>query len=77
VALLFHVESDPRSLEEWYIGHSAELAAAGISVADLRSVTAKVADRSRAQAKQIFTTWLRQIVQFVDRAAATSTGSTR
>jgi GMP synthase (glutamine-hydrolysing) len=77
LALQFHVEADPRSLEQWYVGHSVELAAAGISAADLRSATAKAADRSRAQAQQIFTTWLRQIVQFVDRAAATSTGSTR
>jgi GMP synthase (glutamine-hydrolysing) len=77
LALQFHVEADPRSLEEWYVGHSVELAAAGISIADLRSATAKVADQSRMQAKQIFSTWLRQIVQFVDRAAATSTGSTR
>ena len=46
LALQFHVEADPRSLKQWYVGHSVELAAAGISVADLRSATAKAADRS-------------------------------
>jgi GMP synthase (glutamine-hydrolysing) len=76
LALQFHVEADPRSLEEWYVGHSIELAAAGISVADLRSATAKVADQSRQQAQRIFAPWLQQIVQF-DRPAATRTGTGR
>jgi GMP synthase (glutamine-hydrolysing) len=75
LALQFHIEADSRSLERWYVGHSAELGAAGISITDLRSATANIADRLRKQARGIFAEWLRQIVGFDDRAAATRTGS--
>jgi hypothetical protein len=77
LALQFHIEADSRSLERWYVGHSVELAMAGISVTDLRAAAANVADRLRKQARRIFAEWLRQIVQFDDRAAATRTGSAR
>ncbi len=42
------------------VGHAVELAAAGISVTDLRSATANVADRLRKQARRIFAEWLQQ-----------------
>jgi GMP synthase (glutamine-hydrolysing) len=77
LALQFHIEADSRSLERWYVGHSVELAAAGISVTDLRFASANAADRLGKQARWIFAEWLRQIVQFDDRAAATRTGSAR
>jgi GMP synthase (glutamine-hydrolysing) len=35
LALQFHLEADPRQLEEWFVGHTVELAANKISVADL------------------------------------------
>ncbi len=77
LALQFHIEADSRSLERWYVGHCVELATAGISITDLRAAAAKRADRLGKQARAIFAEWLRQIVQFDDRAAATRTGSTR
>lgn len=61
LALQFHVEADPARLEEWYVGHTAELGAAKISIPALRSATAEVASRVPAQAERIFTRWLSQI----------------
>jgi GMP synthase (glutamine-hydrolysing) len=58
LALQFHLEADPARLEQWYIGHAVELAAAGISVAQLRAATMKIADRLRPQAETIFERWL-------------------
>lgn len=61
LALQFHLEADPRQLEEWYVGHSVELAAAGIAVPDLRTATARIAKRLPAQADRVFTSWIRAI----------------
>jgi len=61
LALQFHVEADPRRLEQWYVGHTVELAGAGLSVPVLRAQTADVAERAQAQARQILTAWLQQI----------------
>ena len=61
LALQFHVEADPRRLEQWYVGHTVELAAAGLSVPVLRAQTADVAERAQAQARRILTAWLQQI----------------
>jgi GMP synthase (glutamine-hydrolysing) len=62
LALQFHLEADPARLEQWYVGHSVELAAAGISIPSLRSATAQVARRLPAQAERIFTRWLGELV---------------
>jgi GMP synthase (glutamine-hydrolysing) len=61
LALQFHIEADPARLEEWYVGHTSELGAAGISVKALRAATAQVANRVGAQAPRIFDCWLRDI----------------
>ncbi len=61
LALQFHLEADPRRLAEWYVGHAVELAAAGVSVAQLRAATAVVAGRVRAQAEAVFGAWLQAI----------------
>lgn len=61
LALQFHAEADPRQLEEWYVGHTAELAAAGVSVPALRAATATVAGDLRGQAERVFGEWLGQI----------------
>jgi GMP synthase (glutamine-hydrolysing) len=44
LALQFHLEADPRRLEQWYVGHAAELAGAKVSVAELRAATSRFAD---------------------------------
>ena len=63
LALEFHLEADPRQLEVWYVGHAAELAAAKVSVAELRAATARLASGLAYQADRIFTRWLREIAQ--------------
>ncbi len=61
LALQFHLEAEPRQLEEWYVGHAVELAAANVSVTELRARTAKLSNSLAAQADRVFTDWLRQI----------------
>jgi GMP synthase (glutamine-hydrolysing) len=61
LALQFHLEADPRRLEEWYVGHAVELAAAGVSVTELRAATLKRANGLVSQADRVFTRWLQEI----------------
>jgi GMP synthase (glutamine-hydrolysing) len=63
LALQFHLEADPRQLEEWYVGHAVELAAAKVSVAELRATTSKFANGLASQASRVFTRWLHEITQ--------------
>ncbi len=63
LALQFHLEADPRQLEEWYVGHAVELAAAKISVAELRAATSKLASGLAPRANHVFARWLREIAQ--------------
>ncbi|MHC2396786.1 GMP synthase (glutamine-hydrolyzing) [Bradyrhizobium barranii subsp. barranii] len=58
LALQFHLEADPRQLEEWYVGHAVELASAKISVQELRARTAEVSKTVARAADRVFTTWL-------------------
>jgi len=61
LALEFHIEADPARLEEWYVGHTVELAAAGLSIKALRAATAEAAPRARPQAERIFRRWLDEL----------------
>lgn len=61
LALQFHVEADPDTLEHWYSGHAVELKRAGVSVAELRSQTQKIAAIARFQAQDVFGHWLRSL----------------
>jgi GMP synthase (glutamine-hydrolysing) len=63
LALQFHLEADPRQLEEWYVGHAVELATAKISVRELRAKMADVAKIVARQADRVFTRWLAQLGQ--------------
>jgi GMP synthase (glutamine-hydrolysing) len=58
LALQFHIETEPRQLEAWYVGHTMELASVGLSVPSLRAATAAVADEARTQARRVFGAWL-------------------
>lgn len=61
LALQFHLEAEPRQLEEWYVGHAVELAAAAVSVRDLRAATSEHARTLGPLADEVFTEWLNQI----------------
>ena len=61
LALQFHLEADPRQLEEWYVGHAAELAAAKVSIADLRATTKQHAKGLTLRAERVFGSWLAQL----------------
>jgi GMP synthase (glutamine-hydrolysing) len=63
LALQFHLEADPRQLEEWYVGHAVELAAAKVSIPDLRAAALRLADGLASQASRVFTRWLHDIAQ--------------
>jgi GMP synthase (glutamine-hydrolysing) len=61
LALQFHLESDPRQLEEWYVGHTVELAAEKISIAELRAATRRHSKDFAVRADRVFSSWLGQI----------------
>jgi GMP synthase (glutamine-hydrolysing) len=63
LALQFHLEADARRLEEWFVGHASELAAAGLSVTQLRATTTGLAAVVEPQAERIFTKWLFEIAR--------------
>jgi len=61
LALQFHVEADPKSIETWLIGHTCELGHAGIKPADLRRATQQLPSSLRAHSELVLRDWLRQI----------------
>jgi GMP synthase (glutamine-hydrolysing) len=61
LALQFHLEAEPRQLEEWYVGHAIELAAAGVSANELRAETTRISPMLQPQAERIFGKWLQDI----------------
>lgn len=58
LALQFHLEAGPLELEEWYIGHAAELASEGVSIGALRKQGRERAESSARLASRIFEDWL-------------------
>lgn len=61
LALQFHLEADPRQLEEWYVGHAIELAGAQVSITGLRAAAQQHAKGLASRADRIFGEWLRQL----------------
>jgi GMP synthase (glutamine-hydrolysing) len=59
LALQFHVETTPRGLERWYVGHTLEIAQAeGVSVAGLRADAARFAPAQVAAGGRAIDAWL-------------------
>ena len=61
VGFQFHPEAVAARLEQWFIGHACEIAAARLSVAPLRADAARYASRLAVQAHKSFTEWLGSI----------------
>lgn len=58
LALQFHMEADPRTLERWLIGHTTEIALAKLDVADLRAQIARHGAAVAAAGATSFSLWL-------------------
>jgi GMP synthase (glutamine-hydrolysing) len=61
LAFQFHPEATAARLEQWFIGHACEIAAAKLSVTSLRADTMRHATRLETQARKCFADWLTSI----------------
>lgn len=62
LALQFHPEVTAAGLERWYVGHSCELRATGISVRELRAKGLKHAPALKYAAKTFWNQWMDYIL---------------
>jgi GMP synthase (glutamine-hydrolysing) len=58
LALQFHIEAEAKGLERWYVGHTMELAAAGIAVPALRAQSHEFAPAAALRGTACLTAWL-------------------
>lgn len=58
LGLQFHAEADPARIEQWLIGHAAELAAGGIDIPALRARTAAVSGIVEPAAAVLLNRWM-------------------
>lgn len=58
LALQFHLEADPRRIEQWLVGHTGELAQAGIDVPALRADAARHGPGLAAALPRVVGAWL-------------------
>jgi GMP synthase (glutamine-hydrolysing) len=58
LALQFHIEADPRRIEQWLIGHACELTAAKIDVPTMRAQARQYADEFRDAGTAVLREWL-------------------
>lgn len=63
LGLQFHPEVTAKGLERWYVGHSAELHARGISVSDLRAASQRHAPDLESAAEKFWNGWLDSLFQ--------------
>jgi len=61
LAFQLHPEATAARLEQWFIGHACEIAAAKLSVATLRADTIRQAARLETQVRKCFADWLTSI----------------
>lgn len=58
LALQFHIEAVSGEIEHWLIGHTVELAQAGVDLAELRNDSARWGPGLEASGRRVFETWL-------------------
>ena len=58
LGLQFHLETTAEALESWFVGHAVEIAGAGLSLAELREDSRRLAGACNAAGKACFTAWL-------------------
>ncbi|TAK49043.1 MAG: glutamine amidotransferase [Xanthobacteraceae bacterium] len=58
LGLQFHIETEPRALERWLIGHAAELSQARIAPASLRAQAATHGAATAAAGRRVLDAWL-------------------
>lgn len=58
LGLQFHIEAEPRRLEQWLIGHAHELATAGIDPGRIRDDAARFGPALEAAAREVLADWL-------------------
>jgi GMP synthase (glutamine-hydrolysing) len=58
LALQFHAEADYRRIEQWLIGHTGELSAAGIDILDLRACSQRLGPGLQVAGSKLLTDWL-------------------
>ncbi len=61
LALQFHVEADYRRIEQWLIGHTGELSAAGIDIPSLRARSREIGPGLDAAAPALLDDWLARL----------------
>lgn len=63
IAFQFHPEADTARIEQWLVGHTAELNAAGIDIPGLRRDAATYGSELRGKAKAVAAAWLRSLTE--------------
>lgn len=58
LALQFHIEAQARTFERWLIGHTGELAAAGLDVVSLRQQAQSLAPSLERVAQRVLVDWM-------------------
>ncbi len=70
LALQFHIEVDPTRIEQWLIGHRAELGNAGIAPATIRADTERYGANAAMLGVSVFRNWLSAVEASEQRAIA-------
>jgi len=58
LGLQFHLEADPARIEQWLIGHAAELGAAGVDPVAIRRQAREVGEELKRRGQQVLRAWL-------------------